>query len=277
MPSSRARGPRPRRRPPTAARSRRCGSAPTAPGDGGRRGARRAGEGLVVDEYRVGTHRQPTAARRARAAPRRRSRRARAGPDRARRRTARPTACRRPGPAAATRGRGATTAATSAPARPSTPSTTPARDGPALRADLLVQRHRIAPDQRGLQPAQAEAVRVDLVAGGRVGRRHPSDASRDVAVPEAVPEKRGGPFPAQPTEIASRRSRMNGARHHGVQAARAGPPAGPAGRRRRRGRARRRRRATSAPRPGARPAAAAPGAGPSSTAGRSSARAGRRC
>ena len=45
-------------------------------------------------------------------------------------------------------------------------------DGAGLRADLLVQRHRITPHQGGLPPAQTEAEGVDLVAGGRAGRSH---------------------------------------------------------------------------------------------------------
>ena len=49
----------------------------------------------------------------------------------------------------------------------------PGRDRPALRADLLVHRHRVAAHEGGLQPAQAEPVRVDLVTGRRAGRRHP--------------------------------------------------------------------------------------------------------
>ena len=64
----------------------------------------------------------------------------------------------------------------------------------ALGAHLLVQRHRVTPDQRGLQPAQAEAVRVDLVTRGRVERelrRHPPDASRAGPPPGPVGKRRG--------------------------------------------------------------------------------------
>ena len=84
----------------------------------------------------------------------------------------------------------------------------PGGDGPALRAHLLVHGHRVAADQGGLQPAQAEAVRVGLVAGGRSRRRHPQDARRTSPAPRPFRRTRG---PDQPTEIASRRSRMNGA------------------------------------------------------------------
>ena len=47
------------------------------------------------------------------------------------------------------------------------PEDDPGQRRPPLRADLLVQRHRIAAHQRRLHPAQAEAVGVGLIPGGR--------------------------------------------------------------------------------------------------------------
>ncbi len=51
----------------------------------------------------------------------------------------------------------------------------PGERGPALRPDLLVERHRIAAHERGLHAPQPETVGIDLVAGGR--RPEPTHAA----------------------------------------------------------------------------------------------------
>ena len=55
--------------------------------------------------------------------------------------------------------------------QPEQPQDHPSQRRPALRPDLLVQRHRIPPDQRGLHPAQAETVGVGLIPGRRSPER----------------------------------------------------------------------------------------------------------
>ncbi|ALE79079.1 hypothetical protein WY02_12275 [Pseudonocardia sp. AL041005-10] len=65
--------------------------------------------------------------------------------------------------------------------------------GAPLRADLLVQRHRVRPHQRGLHPAHTEPVGVDLVAGGR-GALH----ARGGGIGAHRPDGRTAATPAEP-------------------------------------------------------------------------------